>query len=204
MANRSYRWLLFTLAFVGFAADQASKYGMFNWLYTEGQSVGQREVIPGVFKFRTQYDPVTPPNCDCAFVKWNGPVPPAVNHGALFSLGGEFKADANRFFAIVSVIAALAITIWGSRKSTGTDRWLSVALGLILGGTVGNLFDRIVFGGVRDFLYFYLIEWPVFNVADSCLVVGAGLLLVQAVFGKKPEPAPAASTPPAERPPATA
>jgi lipoprotein signal peptidase len=194
MANRSYRWLLFTLAIGGFVADQASKYGMFNWLYTQGQTVGQREVIPGAFKFRTQYDPITPPNCDCMFVKWNGPVPPAVNHGALFSLGGEHGDRANWFFAIVSVIAAVAITIWGLRKSTGSDRWLCVALGLILGGTVGNLFDRVVFGGVRDFLYFYLIEWPVFNVADSCLVVGAGLLLVQAIFGKKHEPAAAAAT----------
>ena len=57
-----------------------------------------------------------------------------------------------------------------------------VALGLILGGTIGNLYDRLVFGGVRDFLYFYKIEWPVFNVADCCLVVGAGVLLVQALF----------------------
>ncbi len=40
----------------------------------------------------------------------------------------------------------------------------------------------MVFGGVRDFLYFYKVEWPVFNVADCCLVVGAGLLLVQAMF----------------------
>jgi lipoprotein signal peptidase len=53
----------------------------------------------------------------------------------------------------------------------------------------------VVFGGVRDFLYFYLIDWPVFNVADSCLVVGALLLLAQAVLGKsKDEPAATATT----------
>jgi hypothetical protein len=57
---------------------------------------------------------------------------------------------------------------------------------LILGGTIGNLYDRLVFGGVRDFLYFYYIEWPVFNFADCCLVVGAGLLLVHALFGTVP------------------
>jgi lipoprotein signal peptidase len=114
----------------------------------------------------------------------------------LFSLGGEHKGDANKFFAVVSVLAALGISIWGLRKATGSDRWLCVALGLILGGTVGNLFDRVVFGGVRDFLYFYLIEWPVFNVADCCLVIGASLLLVQAVFGKKPQPAAQPATDP--------
>jgi lipoprotein signal peptidase len=187
MPNRSYRWLLFTLAAFGFAADQATKYGMFNWLYAPGAFVGQKEVIPGAFKFFVQYDPFTPA-CDCAFVKWNGPVPPRVNHGALFSLGGQFKADANKVFATVSGLAAIGISIWGLRRATGQDKWLCIALGLILGGAVGNLFDRVVFGGVRDFLYFYLIDWPVFNVADCCLVVGAGLLLVQAVFGKKKGP----------------
>ena len=56
---------------------------------------------------------------------------------------------------------------------------------------MGNLYDRLVFGGVRDFLYFYRVEWPVFNVADCCLVVGAALLLVQAVFvAPQPEPTP--------------
>ena len=197
--NRSFRWLLFTIAVVGFAADQATKYGMFNWLYTPGSEIGQREVIPGAFRFLVQYDPNSS-SCDCAFVKWNSPVPPRVNHGALFSLGGQFKADANKFFAVVSVLAAVGISIWGSRRSTGRDKWLCISLGLILAGTVGNLFDRVVFGGVRDFLYFYLIEWPVFNVADCCLVIGAGMLLVQALFGKKTDPAPAAASSPVADP----
>ena len=108
--------------------------------------------------------------------------------------------DANKVFGTVSVLAALGISLWGLRRATGRDKWLCVALGLILGGTVGNLFDRVVFGGVRDFLYFYLIDWPVFNVADSCLVVGAGLLLVQAVFGKKKEPEAPAPEPPVTPP----
>jgi lipoprotein signal peptidase len=78
-----------------------------------------------------------------------------------------------------------------------------VALGLILGGTVGNLYDRIVFGGVRDFLYFYWFDFPVFNVADSCLVVGASLLLLQALFGKqKTEPAATPAEPAPQTPPA--
>ena len=183
MTTRSYRWLLFALAVFGFAADQASKYGIFNSLYAEGRDFSRRDVIPGVIEFLVQYDKDAPA-CDCPMVKWNGPVPPRVNHGALFSLGGEFKTDANRFFAIVSVLAAVGISLWGLRRATGHDRWLCIALGLILGGTLGNLFDRVVFGGVRDFLHFYLFEWPVFNVADCCLVVGAGLLLVQALFGK--------------------
>jgi lipoprotein signal peptidase len=69
-------------------------------------------------------------------------------------------------------------------------------LGLILAGTLGNLYDRILFNGVRDFFHWdYLYNWPVFNVADCCLVVGAGLLLVQA-FAKEGAKAPARDTEP--------
>lgn len=195
MTTRSFRWMLFVLAGVGLVADQASKYGMFNWLHVPGQFSGEREVIPGAFKFFVQFDPTGEP-CDCVFARANGPVPPRVNHGALFSLGGQFQGSANTFFAVVSALAAIGITVWGFRKATAADKWLCIALGLILGGTVGNLYDRVVFGGVRDFLYFYLIDWPVFNVADCCLVVGAGLLLVQAVFAK-PKPKDAAVETPA-------
>src|SRR5205085_3171908 len=99
-------------------------------------------------------------------------------------LGNTHEGLANWFFAAVSVLAAVAILIWAWRPTTGRDRLLCTALGLILGGTIGNLFDRVVFGGVRDFLYFYWIEWPVFNVADCCLVCGAILLLAQALFAK--------------------
>ena len=107
--------------------------------------------------------------------------------------GGK-KASANTFFATVSAAAAIAILVWGMQRSTAREKWLMAALGLILAGTLGNLYDRLVFGGVRDFLYFYRIEWPVFNIADCCLVVGAGLLLVQAIF----------ATPPGEEKPAAA
>jgi signal peptidase II len=191
--NRTYRALLFSLAAVTFIADQASKYGVFNALHEEGRRSGEKELIPGAFKLFVQFDPDAPPS-DNSLVKWNGPVPPRVNHGALFSLGGQFKDNANLFFACVSVLAATAIVIWGSRRSAATDKWLCTALGLILGGTLGNLFDRVTFGGVRDFLYFYLIDWPVFNIADCGLVVGACLLLLQAVFGKAKEPEAAPAT----------
>jgi lipoprotein signal peptidase len=207
MEQRSYRRLLFALAVFAFAADQGSKYGMFNWLRTHGEPVWhpgeevfQKDVVPGWFRFHVRFVK-DGPACDCPLARLNGPNPPAVNHGALWSLGGEFKTDANKFFAGVSLLAAVGISVWALRKRP-TDRWLCVALGLILGGTVGNFFDRVVFGGVRDFLYFYWFEFPVFNVADSCLVVGASLLLLQALF-VKPKADPPATEPPAEpQPPA--
>lgn len=190
MPDRSYRWALLALGLFGFVADQATKYGVFNWLYEPGKLHGSRQIIPGSFELLAQLDPTQVMPGQGVLTRWNGPVPPRVNHGALFSLGGEHKETANLFFGVVSVAAAVGILVWAFRKNTATDRVLCVALGLILGGTTGNMFDRFVFGGVRDFLNFYLINWPVFNVADCCLVCGAGLLLVQAFLAPKP-PTPA-------------
>jgi lipoprotein signal peptidase len=75
------------------------------------------------------------------------------------------------------------------------DRWLCLALGLILGGTLGNLYDRLVFGGVRDFLHCYYDThiWPDFNLADCCLVCGAGVLLAHSFLVSEPA-APQAKT----------
>ncbi|MDB5311988.1 MAG: lspA [Gemmataceae bacterium] len=194
MADRSYRWLLITLAVVGLGIDQTSKYGVFRWLYNGGgfseASGNSCDVVPGWFQLIAQFDP-TVPTCDCGFKAlqtWSAPVMPRVNHGALWGIGGSQKGTANWFFAGVSLVAAAAILVWGTRRGPARERWLSAALGLILGGTVGNLYDRVVFGGVRDFLHFYYINWPVFNFADCCLVVGAGLLLLQAVFVSPPAP----------------
>ncbi len=193
-AERSYRWLFWCLAVLGFALDQGSKYGVFHALYCDGEGVVERDLVPGAFHLTTQFTakrdlgdgllgslrtlagPVLP--------HVNGPVLPHVNNGALFGLG----RDANGLFALVSIGAALAILCWSALPAGARDRFLAVALGLILAGTLGTLYDRIVFDGVRDFLHWdYLVDWPVFNLADCCLVCGAFLLLVQA-FWSQPEP----------------
>ena len=122
---------------------------------------------------------------DISLAEQNDLLRPTVNHGALFGLFGEHKHLANTAFAFISVVAAVAIAYWSLRRSTARDKPLCAALGLILAGTLGNLYDRIVFFGVRDFLHFHIqghFEWPVFNVADCCLVCGAFLLLVQAFW----------------------
>jgi signal peptidase II len=110
----------------------------------------------------------------------NGRQIPHVNQGALFGMGGTaWRGVANALFALVSLLVAVAlgifVTLWPNRPN-----WpLTVALGLVAGGAVGNLIDRVRFNGVRDFLHWnYLFDWPVFNVADVFLVVGAGLILL--------------------------
>lgn len=118
---------------------------------------------------------------------------PHVNQGALFGMGGTaWRGVANALFALVSLLVAVAlgifVTLWPNRPNWA----LTVALGFVAGGAVGNLIDRVRFNGVRDFLHWnYLFDWPVFNVADVFLVVGAGLILL--VGMQKPETGKAAS-----------
>lgn len=123
--------------------------------------------------------PVPGFHLDIAFERdADGRVIPFVNHGALFGMGGG-QAWGNLFFAVISLAAAVGIAGWVAWMRRAPDWILAVALGLILGGTVGNLHDRVVHGGVRDFLHWnYLYDWPVFNMADVFLVTGAGLLLL--------------------------
>jgi signal peptidase II len=195
IVSRSYRWLFVSLAAFALVSDQASKYGVFKWLH--GTPGNESDVIPGWFRFTAQFDPTAAPSENGVLKSlqtWSAPEMPHVNKGALFGIGGNHKELSNWMFAAVSLVAAVGITVWATRKSVATDGWLCAALGLIMGGAVGNCYDRLVFHGVRDFLYFYRIEWPVFNVADCGLVVGTTMLLLQAVFGTQP-PAPTAPAP---------
>lgn len=197
---RSYRWMFWTLALVGFGVDQASKYGVFAWRYSDvprhqtvtGQAICEDpyEVIPEVFSLVARYT-VHPWNSEeplYALRTISGPNIPYLNYGALFGIGAG-TSFGNSLFLAISIAAAVGITLWSMRASAARDRYLCVALGLILAGTFGNFYDRIVFGGVRDFLHWYnlplpfgLDDWPVFNVADCCLVCGAGLLMLEAFF----------------------
>src|SRR5262245_9499461 len=192
MPDRSFRVLLWCLAFLGLCADQATKYGVFAWLHgveSHTYAVFQTEPVERHFTTVPEDDPMDRVRqrgffLEVAFEQAadaNGKAVPHVNHGALFGFLREHKSAANMTFAGISLLAAAAIMLWSLQKGTATDRWLCVSLGLILGGTLGNFYDRVVFNGVRDFLHWnYYFDWPVFNVADCCLVVGASLLLLQA------------------------
>jgi lipoprotein signal peptidase len=196
MAERSYRKLFWGLAAVGLVLDQATKYGVFRWLYYNGQVdpgnplVRRNPVVPDIFDLTAVF---TKDEGSGVLRTWSAPDMPQVNHGALFGFLSEHVGLANVLFAVISLAAAVAITWWSARPAARRELGLSAALGLILAGTLGNLFDRLVFGGVRDFLllHYYAREWPVFNVADCCLVLGAFLLLGQAFFGKSAARSPA-------------
>jgi signal peptidase II len=112
-----------------------------------------------------------------------------LNTGAAFSLMENWPPNAVRLGLIAfSVIAAVLVFVllWRTGRALTLT---SVALALILGGALGNLYDRIRFHHVVDFLAvkIYHYNWPDFNIADSCIVIGACLLLLE-IF--RPEPAP--------------
>lgn len=118
----------------------------------------------------------------------------SLNTGALFGLGSGWGA----FFAVLSIAAGVAIPVWLFCFRAATSLWLTAALSCVMGGLLGNLYDRLGFwiepgtphgwkSAVRDWILFRYgqFTWPNFNIADSLLVCGAGMLLWQA-FREKP------------------
>jgi signal peptidase II len=105
------------------------------------------------------------------------------NTGISFSMfsGGESTTT----FILLAVQVTLSLgLIWYLRHLE--TRWMQVACGLIIGGALGNIVDRAMFGAVADFLDFYWGAWhfPTFNVADSCISIGAGMWLLDAVLAR--------------------
>jgi signal peptidase II len=108
------------------------------------------------------------------------------NTGAAFSLFADSPAPWKTGLLIgFSGIALIVVSIllW---KNHHAHMVTGIGLSLIMGGALGNLWDRMTSGRVVDFLLFYVkrYQWPVFNLADSAIVVGAGLLIIEILFAK--------------------
>jgi signal peptidase II len=106
------------------------------------------------------------------------------NRGAAFSLFADSTSPWRMWllvgFSVVALIVVFAL-LW---RDSHTMRATGIGLSLILGGALGNLWDRVATGRVVDFLLVYIgqYQWPAFNVADSAIVVGAGLLAIEILF----------------------
>jgi signal peptidase II len=114
------------------------------------------------------------------------------NTGAAFSLFADSPSHWKTALLIgFSVIAMVIVSVllWKQARALTIT---GIALSLILGGAVGNLWDRVASGRVVDFLLFYVkqYQWPVFNLADSAIVVGASLLVIEILFRKAPDETP--------------
>jgi signal peptidase II len=107
------------------------------------------------------------------------------NTGAAWSILATAGGWQRWFLSGLAMIISLLIVIWLSRL-TRQQWWLACTLALILGGAVGNLVDRLIYGHVIDFIdiYYQQWHWPAFNLADSAISVGAVMLLIEALFSK--------------------
>jgi len=107
------------------------------------------------------------------------------NKGAAFGILAD-SAIRVPFFITVATVAALGI-LWYLRQLREDQRLLQFALSLVFAGAVGNLIDRVRLGEVIDFLdvHWYQHHWPAFNVADSAITVGVGLLLLDLWFEER-------------------
>jgi len=126
----------------------------------------------------------------------------SLNEGALFGMGQGWVWG----FALLSVIAAVVVPTWLFRYGAASDFWITLAMGCVMAGILGNLYDRLALHGdtwffdpsrqdqvayaVRDWILLQwggAYRWPNFNIADSLLVVGAGFIFFKAMFEKPTE-----------------
>lgn len=162
MRGRDARAYLLLLAVLVIVLDRLSKL----WIVAHVPQGHLITVIPGVFR-----------------------ISHVLNTGAAFSLFAESLSPAIVRVALIAFSVVAVIVVFGMLWRLGRVLSLTgVALALILGGAIGNLYDRIAYRYVVDFLYVTIVKyhWPDFNVADSAIVVGACLLLLE-IFRKQPE-----------------
>ncbi|MDI3248805.1 lipoprotein signal peptidase [Pseudomonas lactis] len=111
----------------------------------------------------------------------------AYNTGAAFSFLADGGGWQRWLFAVIAVVVSAVLVVWLKRLGRD-DTWLAIALALVLGGALGNLYDRIALGHVIDFI---LVHWqnrhyfPAFNFADSAITVGAIMLALDMFKSKK-------------------
>ncbi len=156
MSRARIYWTAALAAILGVAADQASKWALL-------EIVGLRE-NPRNIRVLPVFD----------IVMW-------WNHGTSFSLFRTGEAWGPYVFSIAALAIIVLLVLWLSRIVSPI---LAAALGAVIGGALGNVVDRLRFGAVADFFYAHLGEygWPAFNIADSLIVVGVGVLVFDGMF----------------------
>ena len=105
------------------------------------------------------------------------------NYGAAFSFLAESGGWQRHLFSVIAVVFSVVLTLWLLKLPKGRVV-LPAALALIVGGALGNLIDRVSLGYVVDFIHLYYQNWhyPAFNIADSSIVLGAALMLIDSFF----------------------
>jgi len=154
------RWRAYGLSAFVFAVDRVTKW----FIETHVSVFDVHRVVPGFFD-----------------------IVHSQNRGVAFGLMNDSNSAWRTVVLIAFSAAALVLVAGLLWRASRMDRWTAAGLALVLGGAAGNLFDRILWGRVTDFLEFYVgdLHWPTFNVADSCIVIGSGLLLLELLRTKR-------------------
>ena len=110
------------------------------------------------------------------------------NKGAAFSFLSDASGWQRWFFTVIAIVVSIAIIFW-LKSLPAEQKVTALSLSLILGGAIGNVWDRILLGHVVDFIDVYYAEyhWPAFNIADSSIFVGAALLIFDSLRQAKHE-----------------
>ncbi|GIO40616.1 signal peptidase II [Paenibacillus apis] len=145
--------IFFLIALIAFLIDQATKY----WIATS-LTINEQIPVIGNFFLITSHR----------------------NRGAAFGI----LQDQRWFFIVVTTVVLIGIVWYMLKIRKSGNRLLQTALALVLGGAVGNFFDRALTGEVVDFLQFNFgsYTFPIFNVADSCIVVGVALIILDSIL----------------------
>lgn len=107
------------------------------------------------------------------------------NYGASWGFLNNPDGWQRWFFILIAFIIGGVILNWLYRLPP-KDNWMAIALSLILGGALGNVWDRLYYGYVIDFIQFHWHDWyfPNFNIADTAITIGAMMLIIQMIFSK--------------------
>ena len=160
MTEKIYQkpWFWYLVALVIVALDQASKHAI-----EAAFEYGETKVFTSFFNFTLAYNP-----------------------GAAFSFLAGAGGWQRWFFAVIAIAASVLLTVWIARTAQYKTRE-TFALAFILGGALGNLYDRLVLGHVVDFIVFHYHDsyFPAFNLADSAITLGAAVLIIDMLFSKE-------------------
>lgn len=160
MTSRFGKLTWLSLSVLVIVVDQVTKH----WFEANFSLYQKVDVIPGYFAWTLAY-----------------------NTGAAFSFLADHNGWQRWLFAVIAIGVSVVLVVWMKRLKA-SETWLAVALALVLGGALGNLYDRVVLGHVVDFI---LVHWqnrwyfPAFNIADSAITVGALMLALDMLKGNK-------------------
>jgi len=162
--NKARTLLVFGLIIINIVADQASKF----WVRANVDLHSKSQIIDNYFTLHNVY-----------------------NEGAFLGMGSDMNPVLKIIFLLILPVVVLLMALYYVLTNKEIDKWTTVGLSFVIGGGIGNIYDRILEGKVTDFWHIDLggvFRTGIFNVADVSVMVGMGCILISAILNrKKPE-----------------